>query len=178
METDEVAGVAGERLNTTQCCQQAQTIDGELIGVALRNDRVVVRIAALNESTGDFTIGIVDECVTLVKADDNILTVLAQQRLQQRSRLLRQNERCGLIAMNVQNLVANQLMTIRSHDSQALRSEVKIDTIHDGAQFVLRCGEERTVDVLGQYGTFNDNLCGTVADSLGNRVFIGTLDRQ
>ena len=43
------------------------------------------------------------------------------------------NECRRLVAMNRQNLVTHQFMTIRGHNSQIFRRQVEIDTVHDRA---------------------------------------------
>ena len=79
METDQVGRVVGKRLYAAQGCQQSETVDGELVGVALWNDRVVVGIAAFDETAGNLAIAKVNLCIALVETDDDILTVLTQQ---------------------------------------------------------------------------------------------------
>ena len=53
MEANEVAGIVGKRLYTTQGCLQTKTVDSELVWIVLRNDAVVVRIASLDETANE-----------------------------------------------------------------------------------------------------------------------------
>ena len=50
MEADEVGRVVGERLHALDGCKQSLAIHDGLIGVVLRDDRVVVGISALDET--------------------------------------------------------------------------------------------------------------------------------
>ena len=178
MEADQVAGVVGEGLHAAQGSQQCLTVNSQLVGVVLWNHAVIVRIATLNQSTDNLAIAIADLGIALIEADGHITTVLTQQGLQQGGGFLRQDEGGRLLALDAQHLVAHQLMTVAGNDSQALWSQVEVDTVHHGAQFILGGGKQRTVDVLCQQGIADDNLVSTIRDTLSLRIFVSILYGQ
>ena len=55
-------------------------------------NRVVVRVAAINQSASHNAVSKLDFCASVIKLDDSVVAVLAQNILQQRSWLLRQVE--------------------------------------------------------------------------------------
>ena len=69
METDQIAGAISERLYTTQRCQQTKTIHMHLIRIVLRNHRVVIGEASLNQTALQGSITIIDLCITLIETD-------------------------------------------------------------------------------------------------------------
>ena len=178
METNQVAGVVGKRLDATKGGQQSQTIDRQLIGIALRNYGIVVWIASFDETAGQNTVAIVDFRIAVVESDAYVAAVLAQNVLEQRCGLLRQNERCWCLAVDGEHLVAHQLVAVAGYNGKALCRQVKVDAVHDRAQFVLGRSENGTVDVLGQHGIRHRNDIGVLANLLCLRIFIGIFNRQ
>ena len=178
MEADQVARVVGERLHTAQGSQQSETVHTQLVGVVLRDDAVIVGVAALDESALEDAVAIVDLSIALVEADDHVATVLAQQVTQQVGGLLRQDEGSGLLALDGKHLVAHQLMSVAGHHSQSVGRQVEIYTVHHGAQLVLCRSEDGAVDVLSQYEVGHDDRCGEVADGLGHGELVGIFDGQ
>ena len=178
MEADQVARVVGEGLHTAQGGQQSETVHTQLVGVVLRDDAVIVGVAALDESALEDAFAVVDLSIALVEADDHVATVLAQQVTQQVGGLLRQDEGSGLLTLDGKHLVAHQLMSVAGHHSQSVGGQVEVDTVHHGAQLVLCRSEDGAVDVLSQYEVGHDNRCGEVADGLGHGELVGVLDGQ
>ena len=119
VEADQVARVVGERLYTTQGCQQSKTVDTQLVGIVLGNNGVVVGVTALNQTAQDDAVAVVDLSIALVETDRDVATVFSQQVLQQRSGLLWQDKGSRLVALDGVDLVAHQLVTVRGNDCQA-----------------------------------------------------------
>ena len=69
-------------------------------------------------------------------------------------------------------------MTVAGHHCQTVGGQVEVDTVHHGAQLVLRGGEDRAVQVLCQHRVGNGNLKGTVADRHRHGELVGILDGQ
>ena len=74
-----------------QSTLQASAVYCNLVRVVW-NDRVVVRVAAINQSASHNAVSKLDFCASVIKLDDSVVAVLAQNVLQQRSWLLRQVE--------------------------------------------------------------------------------------
>ena len=178
MEADEVAGVVGKRLHVAQSTQQRQAVNGQHIGVVLRNHRVVVGITALNETAGDASLVKADFSIALIKADDDVTTFLLEHVAQQRCRLLRKDKRCRLFALDVEHFVAYKLVTVTSNDGEALRRQVEIDTIHDGAQLILSRCKQGTSQIVGQCIAGQRNHGSILADLLSLGKLVGTFDRH
>ena len=178
METDQVARVVGEGLHAAQGGQQTETVYTQLVGIVLRDHAVIVGVAALNQSALDDAVAIVDLCVALIETNDHVAAVLAKQVAQQVGWFLRQDEGCGLFALDGVHLVAHQFVSVAGHHSQTVGCQVEIDTVHHGTQFVLGRSEDRAVDILGQRQVGYGDRRGIVAHGLCHRELIGILYRQ
>ena len=86
--------------------------------------------------------------------------------------------RSRLLALDGEDLVAYQLMTIGSHHSQTIGTQIEIDTVHHRAQLVLSCSEDGAVDILSEHQIGNGNRVGIFADRLSHGELVGILDGQ
>ena len=151
MHTHQTAVIIGERYDSLQGCQYIQTVHRKDIRVVLRDDAVVVRIAAFNETAYQREVPCRDDHVTSVKGYSHLLTALAEDALQQGGRFLGHDERCRCLALQLQDTATYQLMTVRCHDGQAVGCKVEEDAVHDRAKLVLcRCADS-PCDVVAEH---------------------------
>ena len=178
MEADELAAVAGEGQYAAQCAYETAAVDAELVGIVLRNDAVVVGVAAFDEAARQHGLTVGHFCRALVEAYDDLLVVLAQDVLQQVGWLLGHDERCRSVGLEVEVLVAHQLMAVAGHHGQVVGRQVEVDAVHHGAQLVLCGGKERAVDVVDQSLRGELYGCSIVADGLRAWEVVGVLDGE
>ena len=136
METDELAALACKWQYAAQSTLQRLAVYGDLCRIVGWNHRVVVRVAAINQSASHNAVSKLDFCASVIKLDDSVVAVLAQNVLQQRSWLLRQVEIGRSLTLDAEVLASHQFMTIAGNHGKCLWSQVEIDTVHHRAQLV------------------------------------------
>ena len=105
----------------------------------------------LNQSATQYSFAKINLCVLAVDGNGHFgLSILHQKTLQQCGRLLGKNERSRNLALDGENAVANQLMTIAGHNGKTVGGEVEVDSVHHRTNLVLADGKEGAVDALGQ----------------------------
>ena len=107
MEADEVGRVVGERLHALDGCKQSLSIHDGLIGVVLRDDRVVVGISALDETGLAPAVGANAAGGGVVLSHPHPAGGLEPHSLKQGSRFLGKDE-CGrLVGLDREQAVAH-----------------------------------------------------------------------
>ena len=178
VEAHELAAFAGEGQHALQRSDERAAVDGELVRVALRNHRVVVRIAAFDEAAGQHALGETDFSRAVVELDDDFLLLLAQHVFQQRGRLFRQDECGGCLALDVEILVSHEFVAVAGNHGQTVGSQVEVDAVHHRAKFVLSRGEERARQVVVEHRRVDADDRGVVGNLLRTRIFVAVLRRE
>ena len=83
VEADKVGCVIREWLYALDGSQQPLAINNNLVGVILRNDSVVIRISALDESAVHRTVVEEDKRIAVVESHHHLTVVLHQHILKQ-----------------------------------------------------------------------------------------------
>ncbi len=147
-----MGGFAREHCHTTNSRKEGLTVDGQLVGVALRNNRFIIRITAFEQAANQHIIAKHIRGIGLVELDaDWFVGETSKDVLQLVDGFFRHDERGHHIRLDIHPSVTHQLVGIGGNEGQIILSHLHKHARHNRTNLIHTGSENGLLEATCQH---------------------------